>query len=269
MFNWLYRKPKLLKIENKKYKSLKILKIVKDIDDLVECLNLIRDFPYLYDGNWNVTNTFDTESLSIQDIVLIHNAHPLNNIVDIEKIEKEIIESDFVLKERQKIFVMDYLKGYKNVITVEGFINKKNEDHIVELLRSEKTDDELEDEFGELVNAEEFFQNKINEQQITGHALFLYDEAQKDINLYQFHTFKEFYDNLKKVLMVYPKEYLRYSVSDDLLTLDEYISFLKLFGPFSNIENCETIEELNEWIMRGRYLMTVEEAFKNKEFNSV
>lgn len=269
MFNWLYKKPILLKIEHKKFKSLKILRMVKTFDGLIDSLNIMKEFPYLYDGNWNIINTFSSESLTIENIVSIHNTNPLNTVVEFEVIENKIQESNFVLKERQKIFLNEYLKDYKNTITIEEFISKKNEDHILEILESDKTDEELEDEFGELVNAETFFQNKINEQQITGHALFLYDEEQRDINLYQFHTFNEFYENLKKVLTVYPTEYLRYSVSDELLTLEEYVMFLKLFGPFTNIERCTTIEELNEWIMKGRFLLTVEEAFKNSDANSV
>lgn len=269
MLKWLYKKPDIFTITHKDFKTLKISKIVKNIEDVLELLLFLQNYPEIYNGKWDIYHSFDKERLSVTEIIQLHNSCPLNTPIELDVINQKISESNFVIHQRQIIFVTEYLKDFTNTIELKDFISKKDENDIIEILKSAKTEEELEDEFGKLVNADEYFQRFINDCKITGHALFLYDDVQKDINLYQFHTFNDFYDNLKKVIIVYPKEFLRYSVSDELLTIDDYIKFLKLFGPFSNLEKCETVEELNEWIVNGRYLAIIEDALNQQDFNNV
>jgi hypothetical protein len=35
------------------------------------------------------------------------------------------------------------------------------------------------------------------------------------------------------------------------------------------LEKCETVEELNEWIVNGRYLAIIEDALNQQDFNNV
>lgn len=254
MLNWLIKKPATLKISHKKFETLKIIKILKSKEDLLEIIEFSREFTYLHNGDWNIESSYQLDELPIDFIIDIHNSFPLNIKVEHEEIEKLLEEKSFILEKTKRQFVINELKKYENIISFEEYENEVKEQNMLEALALED-EETKEQEIADMVDANEVLENHVINSNITGHALFLYIPEEKNIKLYEFHNFEDLYKMFAVVVNSVPKEHYKYSISEELITLEEYLQFLNLFGEFNNIQKCQSVKELNEWIISGRKLM--------------
>lgn len=262
ILKWLYKKPHIMTISNKKYKTLKIQLIIKNFEDLVNKLNILQKYPEVYKDKWDIQHNLKLEDLTVEKNVILHNLIPTNEKIDIVSLNELIDKQDFALLKRKVVFAKDYLLNRTNLISINDFIKNQKENEMNDILSDDLDDDELQDAIGETIVTDQYFQAFIDKCQITGHAVFIYNIETEDIDLFEFHNFKDFYENLKRLLTVYQKDLIKYSVSEELLSVQEYELFLNLFGPFKNIENLTTVEDLNQWIFDGRLLLQIENSLK-------
>lgn len=264
IFDWIKKKPYIFELKHIKYKTLRISRLIKNKEHLYKVLMGLLEFPNLNDGNWIFEHNFKDKELGLDGIIMIHNLNPLNETIDEDKINLLIEKEAFVIEDSKYMFVNEYLKSKSNVKTFEEYYDLYKENKIKDLINEDflndedKQNQELENKISKMVNSDEILDSFIDKCNITGHALFLYIPDKNDIDLFEFHNFEDLYKYMK---IIYenenPKNY-RYSISEELLTLEEYIKFLNIFGKFENIEKCQSIKELNKWIVDGRYLLEVD-----------
>lgn len=269
ILKWLRKKPYILTIENKKYKTLKILKILKNKEELFKILSNLQEYPFVYNNNWLISHNFEDIELDINGLIKIHNLHPLNEIVNEDEIDLLLNEENFVIKESEYIYLNKFLSEKKYTKNYDEYYQSYKEHKLQGIIPDDfledeydSNDEELEKEISKMVDSDEILDSFISKCDITGHALFLFIPEKNDIDLFEFHNFEDLY---KCFSIVHeqedPKNY-RYSISEELLTVEEYVKFLNIFGPFKNIENCTTIKDLNEWIIEGKKLFELDKNFQ-------
>lgn len=83
--------------------------------------------------------------------------------------------------------------------------------------------------------------------------------------LFEFINYDTFIEFFYKTLPVnddnqYEVEFV---IDESLITFDEYINFIEILfnEPFDNPDNCETVEELGQWLKAYRYLAIIDDHF--------